>query len=131
MDLLNWQSLLAEGLDGWQPDDPRVWSREGDSLVVDAAGLNQHNALTYREGTWSDFDLIVHATLVHGANLQIHFGISDDHPTAYVLDWLKGLGKMALSTQRPGAKTRCANSLRMRSSRSESTSWYSRSMGLR
>ena len=44
-----WESLLhGEDLEGWDPDDPRVWSRDGDVLVIDAAGLNESNALTYK-----------------------------------------------------------------------------------
>tara|TARA_A100001037_G_C14854531_1_gene502384 strand:- start:53 stop:571 length:519 start_codon:yes stop_codon:yes gene_type:complete len=87
----------GEDLEGWEPDDPRVWSRDGDALVIDAAGLNESNALIYREGNWSDFELNVQATLIHGANLQIGFGIAAKRPTVYMLDWLRGMQKMAIS----------------------------------
>ncbi len=63
----DWESLLhGDDLAGWDPDDPRVWSRNGDTLVIDAAGLNESNALTYQKGNWSNFELSVQATLAHG-----------------------------------------------------------------
>ena len=96
---VDWKSLLhGDDLAGWEPDDPRVWSRDGDALVIDAAGLNECNELTYKKGNWSNFKLSVQATLAHGANLQINFGISAKHPIAYMLDWLKGMKKMAISS---------------------------------
>ena len=66
-------------------------------MVIDAAGLNESNALIYREGNWSDFELNVQARLIHGANLQIGFGIAAKRPTVYMLDWLRGMQKMAIS----------------------------------
>ena len=43
-----WLSLIrGDSLDGWEPDDPEVWSREGDALVIDAAGRSECNALKY------------------------------------------------------------------------------------
>ncbi len=95
----DWKSLLhGDDLVGWEPDDPRVWSRDGDALVIDAAGRNECNALTYQKGNWSSFELSVQATLVHGANLQIDFGITAERPTAHMLDWLNGMQKMAISS---------------------------------
>ena len=44
------------------------------------------------------------ATLIHGANLQIDFGISDGHPTATMLDWLRGMKKLAISSYEPGKR---------------------------
>ena len=38
------------------------------------------------------------ATLVHGANLQIDFGIAAERPTVYTLDWLRPMKKMAVSS---------------------------------
>lgn len=99
----DWKSLLhGNDLAGWEPDDPRVWSRDGDALVIDAAGLNQCNALTYQKGNWSNFELSVQATLVHGANLQIDFAITAERPRVYMLDWLRGMGKMAISSYERG-----------------------------
>ncbi len=95
----NWKSLLhGDDLEGWEPDDPRVCSRDGDTLVIDAAGLNESNGLTYQKGNWSNFELNVQATLVHGANLQIDFGIATERPTVYTLDWLRPMKKMAISS---------------------------------
>jgi hypothetical protein len=35
---------------------------------------------------------------MHGANLQVDFGISEKHLTTYTLNWLKGMQKMAISS---------------------------------
>ena len=67
---------------------------------------------------------------MHGANLQVDFGISEKHLTPYTLNWLKGMQKMAISSyERASREPTCFNSSTLRSSGSGNMTYSLRSMG--
>ena len=72
------RSVVLAKAGGWLG---ALWQIDGrENLLSNAAGLNESNTLTCEEGYWSKFESSVQATLVHGANLQIDFGISEERP---------------------------------------------------
>ena len=95
---IKWESMLhGDGLEGWKPDDERIWSREGDTVILDAAGLSSSSRLVQGDSTWSHYEFKVQVTLVHAANIQIRFGITEDS-REYMIDYLGGWKAMAIST---------------------------------
>ena len=101
---IEWESMLhGEGLKGWKPGDERVWSREGDTVILNAGGLVKSSRLVQGDSTWSHYEFKVQVTLVHGANIQIRFGITED-TQEYMIDYLGGWKAMAISTYERGKR---------------------------
>ncbi len=101
---IEWESMLhGEGLKGWKSGDERVWSREGDTVILNAGGLVKSSRLVQGDSTWSHYEFKVQVTLVHGANIQIRFGITED-TQEYMIDYLGGWKAMAISTYERGKR---------------------------
>ena len=101
---IEWESMLhGEGLKGWKPGDERVWSREGDTVTLNAGGLVKSSRLVQGDSTWSHYEFKVQVTLVHGANIQIRFGITEGNQE-YMIDYLGGWKAMAISTYERGKR---------------------------
>ena len=101
---IEWESMLhGEGLKGWKPGDGRVWSREGDTVILNAGGLVQSSRLVQGDSTWSHYEFKVQVTLVHGANIHIRFGITEGNQE-YMIDYLGGWKAMAISTYERGKR---------------------------
>ena len=90
----NWESLLhGKGLDGWtesgSPWTPGTWSREGDTVTGSITG-HRRSRLTQGDTTWTDYEFSVKGTLVDGWNLQLHFRVSEDGLSFYMVDFWPG-----------------------------------------
>lgn len=87
---IEWESLLSgNGLEGWETKKKEVWSREGNTIVVNA-GTHNHTSLSTGDTTWSNYELKVAVTFVKGSNLQIQFRRSSDGKDRYFVDFLSG-----------------------------------------
>ncbi len=105
---IEWQRLLgAEGLDGWQPDRPDCWRREGDVLIGGVKGADGARLATGEPG-WHDYEISVLVTLLRGGNVQIVFRTSPDGLQYYLFDMLVGWQAVAISRGdlRPGGRLR-------------------------
>lgn len=87
---IKWESLLQEnGLDGWHTKDNDVWSREGNTIVVNAR-QHDHTSLAIGDTTWANYEFKSAITFIKGSNLQIHFRRSSDGKDRYFVDFLAG-----------------------------------------
>lgn len=77
---IEWESLLqGDGLSGWgengDPWTPGVWSREGDTIIVDV-GEGYRARIVMGDETWLAYELQVQITMVKGTP-QLWFNIHD------------------------------------------------------
>ncbi|MDE3259696.1 MAG: DUF1080 domain-containing protein [Gemmatimonadota bacterium] len=101
---ITWESMLyGEGLEGWKPGKEAVWSREGDTIIAQAAGKDGATRLVQGDSTWSHYEFKVQVTRVKGANVQIRFGITDES-REYMVDYLGGWKALAISTYERGKR---------------------------
>lgn len=101
---IKWESMLhGEGLEGWKAGNEAVWSREGDTIIAQAAGKDGATRLVQGDSTWSHYEFKVQVMRVEGANVQIRFGITDES-REYMVDYLGGWKALAISTYERGKR---------------------------
>lgn len=101
---ITWESMLhGEGLKGWKPGNEAVWSREGDTIIAQAAAKDGATRLVQGDSTWSHYEFKVQVMRVEGANVQIRFGITDES-REYMVDYLGGWKALAISTYERGKR---------------------------
>ena len=97
---IEWESLLAgDGLAGWQAVDSAAsaWSREDDTIVVDAGG-QESSRLATGDSSWAQYELKVQVTPgMRVSSLEIHFGCVSGGDALYSLNYLAGWKAMAIS----------------------------------
>ncbi len=97
-----WETLLeGDGLDGWTAAEEGVWSREGNTIIVDS-GEEHHTRLATGDSTWVAYEFKVAATFVKGSNLQIEF--RKNGKDYYFLDFLTGWQAVSVTMKKGGVR---------------------------
>ena len=98
-----WEPLLHDtGLDGWRESDspwtPGTWGREGETVTGRRSGDGKAR-ITQGDSSWTNYQFSVKGTLLDG-QLQIHFRVSNDGQSFYMLDFWTPLS-VAISKRGP------------------------------